>query len=166
MSEEELVKIWVDCTEQQIQRPKEKQGNDYAGKQKKQTIKTEVQITPEGRIVNISKPVPGKVHDFELRRQHDPLPPSAIILADSGYQGLQKVHPKVRIPFRKKRGKSRTIEDSHHNRVLAKERIKVEHVIGHLKIFCILKSVYRNQLKRYHVKFNIIAGIVNLKKGF
>jgi len=43
---------------------------------------------------------------------------------------------------------------------------KVEHIFGNIKTFKIMSDHYRNKRKRYAVKFNIIAGIVNLKNGF
>ncbi len=42
----------------------------YSGKKKRHTIKTELQITSKGKIVNISKSVPGSMHDFKLRKKH------------------------------------------------------------------------------------------------
>jgi hypothetical protein len=42
----------------------------------------------------------------------------------------------------------------------------VEHVFAQIKTFKILSDRYRNKRRRYGIKFNIIAGIVNLKNGF
>ena len=44
--------------------------------------------------------------------------------------------------------------------------MRVEHKIRQLKIFKILPETYRNFGKKHHLRFNIIAGIVNLKTGF
>jgi len=97
LSEKEMEKLIVDATEQRIHRPKKGQNKYYSGKKKLHTIKTEIQINGAGRIVNISKPCPGKKHDIALRKFHDPLPKSSLVLADSGYQGLQKIHKNIQL---------------------------------------------------------------------
>ena len=43
---------------------------------------------------------------------------------------------------------------------------KVEHKIRELKIFRILKETYRNFRRKYNMRFNIIAGIVNYNAFF
>ncbi len=59
-----------------------------------------------------------------------------------------------------------TQDQKDHNCALSKARVKIENVFGQIKTFKILSERYRNKWKRYHVKFNIIAGIVNMKNGF
>jgi len=56
--------------------------------------------------------------------------------------------------------------EKEYNTALSRIRVKIENIIGDLKTFRILSDRYRNKRKRYGVKFNIIAGIVNLKNGF
>ena len=41
----------------------------------------------------------------------------------------------------------------------------MEDVIGRLKVFRVLGERYRNKRRRYGIKVNIIAGIVNLLIG-
>ena len=100
MSEEELETLIIDATEQEITRPQKGQKKYYSGKKKRHTIKTELQITIKGRIVNLSKSVPGSMHDFKLRKKSDHIPRSSRALADSGYQGLQHIHKKAKIPIK------------------------------------------------------------------
>ncbi len=57
-------------------------------------------------------------------------------------------------------------DEKEYNRALSRIRVKVENVIRRLKIFRILCERYRNKCRRYGIKFNIIAGIVNLKMGY
>ncbi|HCE59304.1 MAG TPA: IS5/IS1182 family transposase, partial [Wolbachia sp.] len=45
-------------------------------------------------------------------------------------------------------------------------RMRVENKIREIKIFKIISNVYRNFQKKYNMRFNIIAGIVNLRHGF
>jgi len=53
-----------------------------------------------------------------------------------------------------------------YNRALSRIRIKAEHILGKIKVFKILSDRYRNKRKRYALKFQIIAGLVNMKNGF
>ena len=70
------------------------------------------------------------------------------------------------IPYKGYRKKPLTTRQKEHNRALASFRMRVENKFRELKIFKILADVYRNFQKKYHMRFNIIAGLVNLKHGF
>jgi len=101
VSREEAQALVIDATEQPVQRPSRKQRCWYFGKKKRHTIKTEIAITQQGRIVSVSKPAPGRVHDLEIRRRGPPLPKHAHVYADSGYQRLQEDHAAIEIPYKK-----------------------------------------------------------------
>lgn len=166
ISQKELETLIIDCTEQPIRRPTKRQKKWYSGKKKRHTIKTEVLITDNGKICEISKPHPGKMHDIEVRRRGKPLPVAREILADSGYQGLQKQHKNIRIPLKKSKTKPLGKQARKHNKELSKRRILVENKIGQMKVFQILAQTYRNKLASYSLKTGIIAGLVNMKNGF
>ena len=83
------------------------------------------------------------------------------MLADSGYQGLDKLHAKSRTPRRKPRKGQLTDEQKQSNRELARRRVVVEHVIRSLKIFRILAERYRNRRQRFSLRFKLIAGLYN-----
>ena len=51
------------------------------------------------------------------------------------------------------------------NKVIASRRVLVEHVFRKIKTFKIMSHVYRNKGKKHDLRFNIIAGITNLKLG-
>ena len=70
------------------------------------------------------------------------------------------------IPYKRYRKKPLTTGQKEHNRALASFHMKVENKFRELKIFKILADVYRNFQKKYHMRFNIIAGLVNLKHRF
>ena len=57
-------------------------------------------------------------------------------------------------------------EDKPHNQRLVSLKVVVERVIRRFKVFKILSDVYRNFQRKYHMRFNIIAGLVNMKAGF
>lgn len=50
-----------------------------------------------------------------------------------------------------------------HNRLLAQLRVVAEHVNRRLKIFRILAERYRNRRKRFSLRFNLIAAILNFE---
>ncbi|MBM0741313.1 hypothetical protein JOY44_06720 [Phormidium sp. CLA17] len=52
-------------------------------------------------------------------------------------------------------------EEKQHNRALARLRVRVEHVIRRFKIFCIFSGRYRNRRRRFGLRLNIIAGLLN-----
>lgn len=104
----------------------------------------------------------GKVHDFRIWKESQiGIGKKIELLADKGYQGIKKLHTNSRIPFKKTKKIPLTQEQKQFNRQLAKERIVVEHVHRKLKIFRILSSKYRNQRRRFGLRFNLIAGIYN-----
>src|SRR6201985_3529140 len=88
VSSAEAAALIFDGTEQPIQRPGRKQRCGYSGKKKRHTIKTEIVITEPGRIVSVSRPAPGSVHDITIRRRGPQIPKDAHVYVDSGYQGV------------------------------------------------------------------------------
>lgn len=166
LSQKEVENLIIDATEQPIERPKKKQKQYYSGKKKRHTLKTEIRVTPTGRIVNVSKTFPGCVHDFEVYKNGPPIHRDSRAFADSGYQGLDKLHQATEIPYKKSKDRKLDKEEREYNLGLSRFRIKVENILCQIKVFRILSDRYRNKRKRYAVKFNIIAGIVNLKNGF
>lgn len=106
----------------------------------------------------------GKRHDFRLFKESKThIHPDRHILADTGYQGLQKIHFKSKLPKKKTKKNPLTKEDKKNNRQLASERVLNENVIGVLKRFKIISDRYRNRRKRFALRFNLIAGIYNLQ---
>jgi hypothetical protein len=90
-------------------------------------------------------------------------------------RGIHKYKNGAEIPIKKhkllddngnKIGTGLTKEEKEYNHNLSKVRIKVKNKIKELKIFKILSDTYRNFGKKYDLRFNIVAGIVNLKNGF
>ena len=66
------------------------------------------------------------------------------------------------IPFKKSKYHELTEEEKKHNANLSKKRIKVEHTNRELKIYRIMKEIYRNHMNRYNIKVSIICGIYNM----
>ena len=53
LTHEEIAQL-IDVTEQVIERPAKKQKYYFSGKKRRHTFKTEIRVTPEGKICNIS----------------------------------------------------------------------------------------------------------------
>jgi hypothetical protein len=119
-----------------------------------------------GKIVSVSKSHKGRRHDFKICKGEKLLPMQSIKKADLGYQGWQKVQSNVVIPYKRSKKKTLTKQEQEHNRKLASSRVKIEHKIRQIKLFKIMSEVYRNFQRKYNLRFNIIAGIVNLKHAF
>jgi hypothetical protein len=166
LTAEKVLQILVDVSEQPAQRPTKRQKQSYSGKKKRHTIKTEIALQEDGRILSVSKSHKGRVHDFRIRKGEKLLPRESLKLADSGYQGWQKLQSNVIIPYKKSKKKPLTKQQKEHNRKLASIRMRVEHKIREIKVFKIMSEVYRNFQKKYNLRFNIIAGLVNFKHAF
>lgn len=166
VTEEEAQVLLMDCTEQPVERPKRKQRCYYSGKKKRHTIKAEIITTQEGRIVSVSKSAPGSVHDITIRKRGPPLPENARGHADSGYQGYQKDHPALEIPYKKSKKNPLTKDEKQYNHALSRLRVRVEHAFARMKRFRILSDRYRYPRTKHGAKFAIIAGIANMMAGF
>jgi len=84
-----------------------------------------------------------------------------LIITDTGYQGLQKIHANTVMPKKRSKKNPLTAEDKKKNRELSSQRVLNEHVIGKIKRFKIISDRYRNRRKRFGLRFNLISGIYN-----
>jgi IS5 family transposase len=88
---------------------------------------------------------------------------TTLMQADSGYQGIKKMHSNSEIPIKGTKKKPLTTEQKKQNQQLASSRVSVENVLRNLKIFRILSEKYRNRRKRFGLRLNLIAAITNLQ---
>ena len=106
----------------------------------------------------------GSKHDFQLfKDSRTVIATSTCTLADTGYQGLSHIHQNSHTPAKKSKLHPLTHQQRISNRALSRQRIRVESVIGRLKVFRILSERYRNRRKRFAIRFNLIAAICNLE---
>jgi len=89
--------------------------------------------------------------------------PEQLCLADKGYQSLIKLYSSSCVPTKKPRKGKLEKAELHHNRTLVQARVAVEHINRKLKIFQILAKRYRNRRKRFGLRFNLIAAIINFE---
>jgi len=159
ITEEQLIEILVDATEQQIQRPQRKQKKYYSGKHKKHTLKNQIVVDSQGKILSVTQSHPGKTHDkniYDKTKIYTDKKSKQI--ADLGYFGINSME----LPFKKPKGKNLTEQQKQFNKILARHRVIVEHCIGKMKIFQILAQRYRNPLHKHSIIFKNIAGIHNM----
>ena len=104
----------------------------------------------------------GRTHDFRwFKASQVRFAQSQMCLADKGYQGLDKRHSDSCTPIKKRRKQKRSKDERSHNRLLASLSVVVEHTNRRLKIFRILSERYRNRCKRFGLRVNLIAGLLN-----
>lgn len=102
----------------------------------------------------------GAQYDMRLAKRHlTELYPYKIVIADKGYQGLAKTG--LQTPNKKSKHHPLNKQDKEANRRLGKLRTVIEHINRKLKIFKILSLPYRNRRKRFGLRANLIAGLVN-----
>jgi IS5 family transposase len=83
-------------------------------------------------------------------------------LADTGYQGIKKVHSHSEHPEKKSKKRPLTKENRKQNQRISSIRITIENIIREVKIFRIIAEKYRNRRRRFALRFNLIAAIYNL----
>jgi len=91
-----------------------------------------------------------------------------MVLADSGYRGIQKVHANTKYPLKHKEDVAKMPDDKErnaYNRSISSPRMKIEHVIGRTKRFGIARERYRNGRRRFGLRYNLICGIVNYQNN-
>ncbi len=166
----ELEAVFVDATEQPVNRPQRKQRDSYSGKKKRHTVKHQVVVTrkrkaPGGKqrvqIKAVSKAAQGRVHDKKVYdRSRLRIPKGVPKSGDSGYQGSD-----LQVPKKKPRSGQLSDEERRANRRLAKERIVAEHGIGKVKIWRIAADRYRHPPRRHTVMMKNVAGLHNRMYG-
>lgn len=167
----EFEEVLVDATEQEIQKPKDKQKrkDKYSGKKKRHTAKTQITTTTTKLVLHLTRSVPGKLSDINLLRGtgllHD-LPHDIAIRLDKGYDGIEKDFPDRNFhqPAKARRNKPLDFIQKCLNRIENSLRFPVEHAIAHLKRFKLLANIYRGKEETYDDSFLAIAGLHNFRK--
>lgn len=167
----DLDDILADGAEQAIPRPekKRKRNAHHSGKKKRFTIKTQIATTRKGYVIHVSKPVPGRMHDYNLFKQSilpAIIPKESRLYGDSGYQGIRKDFPDLlsAIPFKRTRCHTElTRSEKIHNTKQRRIRVRVEHTLSRLKKYRALADTYRHSLHNYESTFRFIANVVNFR---
>ena len=168
IEEDEFMTLFFDGTEQEIERPQKKQKIHYSGKKKRHTIKHQIVVIRKKkklghgkqkrklRIAAVSKSFTGRIHDKQMYvRTKVQKSRGTKGVGDSGYQGTD-----LEVPHKKPRGKQLTKKQSNRNH--SSNRVCVEHGIGKMKIWRIIKDTFRNQTGSHTLIMKNVAGLHNL----
>jgi hypothetical protein len=158
----------IDGTERPVRRPKDKtrQETHYSGKKKRHTVKNNVVSDKRTRKIKVlSETSEGKKHDKKLADEQEiPFPPGSKLWQDTGFQGYQPEHTTIYQPTKKPKGKELTPEQKEHNQAISKERIRVEHSIGGVKVFGIVHQIFRNMREDFDdLVMETACGLHNLR---
>lgn len=160
---EKMKYIFIDGTEQPIQRPKnrKKQKSYYSGKKKSHTIKVQVVTRDGSRVDAVSSSHNGRKHDKRIYDETKLIkPPGVKGIADTGYEGTTLTRP-----IKRKKGKKLTKSQKKYNHKISSIRIKAEHVIARMKKYKITKDIFRNPLHTHNLYIKNVAGLVNFAQG-
>lgn len=166
-SEEEEV-FWHDGTERAINRPKKEQKSYYSGKKKCHTIKNVILINTFCQIIFLSATFNGNKHDKSIAEEYDyKLPVGSILYQDKGFQGFGINHVIIVQPKKKPRGKELTEDERQKNAEISSVRIRIEHVIGGVKRYRIIKEKMRNWRKGFRdLVMETCCGLHNFRLHF
>jgi hypothetical protein len=163
----QMQEVMIDGLERPTVRSKKDkvQKKHYSGKKKRHTRKNVVVTNASKSILLLTPTKHGRVHDKKFIDKFllaSSIPKTVSILADTGFQGLQKMHPNVLLPKKKPRGGTLTDEDKAMNRLVSSVRISVEHAIGGIKRFKVASDIFRNKNGLDDRFMNVSAGLWNL----
>ncbi|MGK6834876.1 IS5 family transposase [Acinetobacter baumannii] len=154
--------VIIDATECSIERPKKNQSKFYNGKKKKHTLKAQVIYHPNSKQIiglDISN---GSQHDIKLARKTvKKFKHCEYVMTDLGYYGLEQDGFKLLMPIKKKKNLPLFDVEKRYNKMIGKIRVVIEHINSQLKTFRILSERYRNRRKRFGLRINLIAALVN-----
>ena len=139
--------FFQDGTERPILRPKDKdaQGTFYSGKKKRHTVKNNVLVNEQAKVTLLTPTCEGKKHDKKISDEAAfALPEGSRLCQDTGFQGFTLPGVTILQPKKKPRGKALTPEEKAQNRLISSLRIRVEHAIGGVKRYRIVKDQLRN----------------------
>jgi DDE superfamily endonuclease len=138
--------FWHDGTERPIHRPidPEEQQEYDSGKKKGHTLKNLLVIDETCYICFLSATYEGKANDKNLADLEGyTLPHGSCLYQDMGFQGFRLNGITIVQPKRKPRGGELTPPEKATNRAISSIRIRIEHAIGGVKRYRIVKDKIR-----------------------
>jgi hypothetical protein len=159
---------FIDSTEQQIPRPKNKRKMKayYSGKKKRHTIKNQLLVNNRGFIIHKTNHKKGCKHDYNIYKNNHPITPKQVVnVFDLGYLGVETDFPEQLsvLPCKRIRNRILSQEEIDHNKLHSKKRIVIEHTISRMKKYRILADVFRNKLRKHDNVSDIVAGLINYR---
>jgi hypothetical protein len=159
-----------DGTERPIPRPKDAlmQSTFYSGKRKHHTVKNNVLVNEQAKIVLLSDTCEGKKHDKKIADEAQlSLPEGSYLYQDTGFQGYSLPGVTILQPKKKPRGGELTAKETDENRQISRIRILVEHAIGGSKRYRIVKDQVRNWKNNFRDQvMETCCGLHNFRLNF
>ncbi len=155
--------------EREIPRPQDPdaQQTHYSGKKKNHTIKHALVVNSLCLVLFVSATVTGKTHDKKLADTHYSIPKGFTLWQDTGYQGYRPEGVTIQQPMKKPRGKELTAQQKQTNRIVSAFRVRIEHAIGSIKRYRILKDECRLRKNQFtHKIFLTCAALHNFRLRF
>lgn len=163
----DVKEAFIDGTERRTQKPKnlKRRKKLYSGKKKATTRKSIVVSDTRKRILVLAPTKSGRRHDKRIADKFaivQNIPSDIPIWTDTGFQGIQHVHPNVYMPKKAAKKSPLTPEEKENNAIISGIRIVSEHAIGGMKRMKAASDIYRNRLPNLDDTFNLLAaGIWN-----
>lgn len=134
----EVKDVFLDGGERRRERPKKPKTERRmcSGKKKAHTRKNVVVADERKRILVITPTKAGRRHTKAIADKSillTRIPKHVGVFADSGFQGVQHLHPNTVVTKRGRRNVPLSEEDRLNNHIIASLRIIVEHAIGGMK---------------------------------
>ena len=159
-----------DGTERPIQRPKDlhAQKSHYSGKRKQHTIKNNLLINTDSKVVLLTPCYEGRIHDKRIADMTNyPLPQGCYLYQDTGFQGFAPAGINIIQPKKKPKGRDLTLEEKEENRKISSIRIRIEHAISGIKRYRIVKDKLRNYKEGFaDLVMETCCGLHNFRLNF
>ena len=170
LSKNEQMLYFHDGTERPMVRPKDKEVQKlyYSGKKKQHTLKNIVMIGALCKIILLTPTCEGKRHDKKVADEANyTLPQGSLLYQDTGFQGFTIAGVTIIQPKKKPRGKELTPEEKINNRAISRIRIRIEHAIGGVKRYRIVKDKIKNWKDGFRDKvMETCCGLHNFRLNF
>jgi len=170
LSEELEQFFFHDGTERPINRPKDSgsQKTYYSGKKKQHTLKNNIVINAGCKIWFLTDTCEGKKHDKKVADEAGyTFPEGSTLYQDTGFQGYRPEGVVVMQPTKKPRGGQLTDAEKSINQAISSIRIRVEHAIGGVKRYRIVKDKLRLWKQGVRDRLMLIAcGLHNFRLNF
>jgi hypothetical protein len=125
-------------------------------------------VTDEEKKILVITPVyVGKTHDFGILKEEalgKVIPGKIPVYVDTGFEGLDSINDEINVrkPTKKPKGKKLNGGQKLGNKLISRERVKVEHAIGGIKKFNIVSGIFRGITHSMDMTFAIASGLWNL----
>lgn len=104
----------------------------------------------------------GRKHDLTIARKYaKEFVNFKCVMGDLAYKGFKEIKSNLLIPIKKPKKLDLPKEAKGINKEISRRRITIEHINSKLKVFRILGERYRNRRKRFGLRMNLIAGLIN-----